>query len=136
MLDGQRVHRMQLEDGEPVVLLRGARKRRVDRYGKASWRSAEPHAGEWGPGTGYVLVPSDRATNRRAKLALEFDASLENRSGDVEVLLLGPIESIERLITSGPTFCRARRRRTMNPEQLAAATLRLREAAEKRPPTT
>lgn len=114
IFDG-RFQTMNLEDGETVVRLRGGR-------GKDSkWKSDSAHAGGWGPRTSYVVVPcrTQRSASQRASLALASISGLENRSGDVEVLLLGPHETIDRLITEGPEWCRALRSRKGMPRTTA-----------------
>lgn len=98
-LGNPRHRTLRLEDGELVVALRGASgPRRCDR----------PHAGLWGPGVGYVFVQSPGRVRRRAGACLAFDPGLEDRSSDAEVLILGTVEQIARLVSAGPAFCRAR----------------------------
>lgn len=99
---------MTLEDGEQVIRLRGGAR-------GAKWKSDLPHSGVWGEGVGYVLVPT-RHPRRRVSQALAFEPGLTDRSSAGEVLLLGGRESIERLITEGPNWCRARRRVSRSPE--------------------
>lgn len=98
-----------LEDGERVIRLRGGT--------RGGFKSDQPHAGTWGTEKAYVLVPSGsiRAVNARVKKALEFDPSLENRSSEAEVLLLGSFPRITDLIVRGPLFCRARAVRAATP---------------------
>lgn len=109
---------MRLEDGESVIRLRGGRglQRKSDR----------PHAGVWGKKTSYVLVPcrTRHQTRMRAALAVSSVEGITDRSSDAEVLVLGTHEAIERLITSGPAFCRALVSRAGQPRseaQIAAA---------------
>ena len=131
-LFGDPRHRVwRLEDGERVVMLRAARRR------CAGWRSDQPHAGLWGPGTAYVLVPTTGSVRRRAIACLTFDPALRDRSSDVEVLVLGSVEQIARLISSGPAFCRARVRPAHSPEALARlrAAVWLARASRGRKPT-
>ena len=104
---------MKLEDGEQVTMLRGSRKRPKD----GAQRSNQPHAGTWGPGRGYILVPckTSRQVNLRAASALRHAPGLENRSGDLEVLFLGPQSVIDDLVARGPLWCRAMTRRSGGP---------------------
>jgi len=109
---------MALEDGESVVRLRGGRGR--------EWKSDRPHAGVWGLKTHYVLVPglTTRKAKARSKLLMASLPGLVNRSSDAELLVIGRPEVIERLITQGPTWCRAlpsRKGQPRSPAQQAAA---------------
>jgi len=88
------------EDGELVVRLRGRK--------QGNWPSDHAHAGMWSETTMYVLVPTTHPT-RRAHGALESFPRLIDRSSDSEVLLLGSVEDIVALVTSGPAWCRARK---------------------------
>lgn len=99
---------MKLEDGEEVTMLRGSKKFRKDPYGDTLFRSAEPHSGYWGPKTSYLLVPCK--PSRRVKVLLGLEPTLEDRSGDSELLLIGKHEVIQRLLKSGPSWCRGLRR--------------------------
>jgi len=96
---------MKLEDGEEVIRLRGA--------SRGTYKSDRPHAGVWGSDRGYVLVPcrSRESVLRRTRDALKHAFSLENRSSDLEVLLLGTFAQVTALITSGPLWCRAQAKR-------------------------
>jgi hypothetical protein len=97
--------RIRLEDGEPVVLLRGPRKTR--------WKSDRPHAGFWSRDRAYVLSPCNPgAVARRTAACLTFDHTLEARSSNNAVLILGSVPQIIKLITLGPAFCRVRLRRS------------------------
>src|SRR6185369_4273148 len=123
LLDG-RFLPMRLEDGESVVRLRGGRSKAL------RWKSSRPHAGVWGPETHYVLIPcqTTRQASRRSKLALASVPGLTNRSSDIEVLMLGSPDNIQRLVTQGPTWCRALPSRKGQPRTAAqeAAAARLR----------
>jgi len=103
MVDSGKYLTKRLEDGEKVVRLRG-------RAPASGWKSSWPHAGLWGEKTAYVLIPCRtlRQVTRRSKVALSSVPGLENRSSDLEVLLLGSLDSMETLITQGPMWCRAR----------------------------
>ena len=113
---------MTLEDGEKVVRLGGGR-------GRAR-KSDRPHAGQWGPKTDYVLLPcrSSYQVTLRVQACMASVPGLTDRSGEDSVLLLGPSEAIERLITTGPRWCRALRSRKGLPrtEAQQAASARLR----------
>lgn len=101
LLDGKFLT-MRLEDGEQVVRLRGGR-------GKRQWNSDRPHAGLWGQNLAYVLIPGlgQRSATTRSRLAQERYPDLQNRSGEGEVLLIGPVDRILELVTKGPLWCRA-----------------------------
>jgi len=117
VLGNPRFRTMKLEDGEEVIMLRGSRKKPLDPNGRPTYRSNCPHAGVWGKKTCYVLVPSARGVSNRARKCLSFGPGLVDRSGDFELLILGPSNEITNLITSGPSFCRAMTRRTVSPER-------------------
>jgi hypothetical protein len=120
-----RFREMTLEDGERVQRLRGGR-------GVPGWKSNRPHWGTWGPGVEYVLVPSSQP-RRRARVAMAQFPGLTNRSSDAEVLLLGPPEVILRLVTQGPTWCRALVRASLSDEERARRRLLVAAAREKSP---
>jgi len=104
---------MTLEDGEIVTpLRRGSRP-------KPRWKSDAPHAGHWGAGSDYLLIPNLTrfSVARRARQALNLHPDLSNRSGDSDLLLLGPPHSIHALFTLGPSWARALTRPSLTPEQ-------------------
>lgn len=105
-----------LEDGELVIRLRGK--------ARGGWPSDHAHAGMWSDDTMYVLVPVEHP-KRRAHSAREMFPRLVDRSSDGEVLLLGSDEDILKLITTGPDWCRARKKRQVSPEEAAASAERL-----------
>lgn len=96
---------MRLEDGEQVVRLAGGPKSR------SGWPSDKPHAGMWGGGVAYLLMPSVLSPERRFRAMAEQVQGLKDRSGDKELLVTGPTASILSLLESGPSFCRARLKR-------------------------
>lgn len=101
-----RFRTIRLEDGEPVIPLRGRRP-------KPRHPSDAPHAGLWAPGLGYVLVPFSlgKRTPLRATLGVYFETlgvPAVDRSSDSEILFLAPLEAIFSLLKSGPPSCRAR----------------------------
>lgn len=102
---------MKLEDGETVVMLQRGK--------KARHPSDYPHAGVWGGKTGYLLVRGARPQGSLVAAARAFEPSLKDRSGDTDLLLLGPLRSIERVLTAGPARLRGRIKRRGTPEQAA-----------------
>ena len=123
MLSGQFLT-MTLEDGEKVVRLGGGR-------GQAR-KSDRPHAGQWGKETSYVLLPcrSARQVTIRSQACMASVPGLTDRSGEDSVLMLGSHADIERLLTTGPRWCRALRSRKGLPrtEAQQAASARLKGA--------
>ena len=104
----ERFRTMRLEDGEQVIRLRGA--------ARGSHKSDRPHSGTWGHGKSYLLVPCQSERSLKLRLnACPGLAGLENRSGDVEILLIGPEAEITHLIANGPAWCRAQKRRPGRP---------------------
>jgi len=118
-----RFRTMRLEDGEEVIRLAGGGRK------GSGWPSDKPHAGVWGGDRSYLLVPSGASTRRRVQRLLESSPALENRSGDAEVLVVGPMAGIARLLESGPPFCRARVRRPPS-DATALAPFRFPPAAQ------
>jgi hypothetical protein len=126
MFGNVRHRTMKLEDGEQVVRLVGGGR------AKDGWPSDKPHAGMWGEGVAYLLVPSGSATRRRVRALLEAEPGLSDRSGDREVLVTGPTQAIARLLESGPPFARVRLRRVGGDASRLIA-YRFPAAAEKAP---
>jgi hypothetical protein len=106
------------EDGEVVVRL----------VGKArGYPSDFPHAGMWSKTRWYIYLPCSQPA-RRAKIALNWSIlknSLQDHSGDSELLLLGTEGEILALLTSGPAWIRARHKATRTTDQKLAASERL-----------
>ena len=100
---------MRLECGEVVIRLRGAR--------RAAFKSDHPHAGAWSSSLAYVLVPCKTRASvlLRTRAAIKHSKNLLNRSSDAEVLLLGTPDQITALISSGPAWCRAVKKRVGQP---------------------
>jgi len=102
-----------LEDGEPVVRLRGSHFK-----SRSDYKSDFPHAGRRGKGSIYVLIPHPRP-GRLAAMIREFNNRLEVTETEGSVLVLGPDELIIELLIRGPTRCRGLIRRQLSPEQKA-----------------
>jgi hypothetical protein len=101
-----------LEDGEPVVILYGWKK-------KAKYRSSNPHAGMWSPTEAYVLAQTNYARSISHK-AIERCPGLKVQSSETEILLLGTPQEIARLIgPSAQPKLRAMKRRFLSPEHRA-----------------
>jgi hypothetical protein len=93
-----------LEDGEKVVLLVGVP------GPSGRWKSDAAHSGVWSSTHSYLLIPHSRPNLLVKKLA-KLMPDMENRSGDCEVLVLAPHDQVRRVLESGPSAARARRRR-------------------------
>lgn len=85
---------MKLGDGELVVRLPG---------------KDGAHAGRWGRSASYLLIPC-QSPERRMRILRGSYPGLIDRSGDIELLALGPHEVVERILAEGPSWARARRR--------------------------
>jgi hypothetical protein len=105
-----------IEDGELVIRLRGKK--------QGAWPSDHTHAGMWSSDTMYVLVPCNHPRGR-AQAACQQFPHLVDRSSDGEVLLLGSIEDVLALLSSGPMWARARKKRQVSPEEAATSAERL-----------
>ena len=115
-----RFRTMRLEDGELVVMLRGARRKFTD-----GWMSDQPHAGDWSRVLSYALIPATRP-GARARAVLGFDRNLSVNPTDDAVLVTGPHDAVGKLLSEGPSFCRAKIRRLPQPQtaaQVAALAL-------------
>lgn len=116
-----------LEDGEAVVQIRGWRR-------SARWPSQNPHAGTWSSMLWYLYLP--RRAKNRARVAAQY--GLEDRSGDSEVLLTGAPDSMLTLLVDGPSWARARVRRTgrpgVHPEHLKPFAFKALEVREREVP--
>lgn len=97
----ERFRTARLEDGEVVIRLRG----KGGRY-----PSDQPHAGVWSRSEMYILVPSSQP-DRRVVQALAMFPVLRSQSGEDAVLLIGADDVILTLISTGPSWCRARVRK-------------------------
>lgn len=95
-----------------MVRLRGASR-------SPSFRSDVPHAGLWSRRTAYVCVPNVKSPQRVVAAALSFDPSLKDRSGDSDVLLMGSLDAIGKLIAAGPVRLRAMKKRKVDPSRAA-----------------
>lgn len=73
----------------------------------------DAHAGSWGLGIGYLLVPCKtiRTCRARVKALVEGWLGLADRSGDTEVLVIGPDSAVEAVLMLGPAWARARKMR-------------------------
>lgn len=89
-----------LEDGEPVVMIRG--------WKKNGQPSDQPHGGMWGKDCAYILVPDVTRISRAMREAMAMCPGLKNRSGDSDFMLHGSVGEIAALMARGPSMLRAR----------------------------
>jgi hypothetical protein len=106
-----RLRTMRLEDGEVVVPLRGWKK-------SLRFDSNNPHAGEWGQGIWYALIPCKRP-GIIAGSVLAHNTELDPKTTDDAVLIHGSPGAIIELITKGPKKFRAMTQRRLSPEHAA-----------------
>lgn len=96
LAEARRYRTERREDGEVVIRLPG---------------KAGAYAGRWGVDLSYLLV-SCAWPGRRVKILQARWPSLIDRSGDVELLVLGPHGAVEAILAAGPSWARARKRKS------------------------
>ncbi len=103
-----------LEDGERVVLLRGVA------APAAGYKSNAAHSGVWGEHLSYLLIPHSRPQLLVKKLR-KLMPDMQDRSGDIEVLVLAPHDQVRAVLEHGPKAARARLKRSgpADPSHLA-----------------